>query len=71
MFSGYGIVDLIEEGNTVILIEHNLTMMTQADWLIDIGPYAGDKGRIGKSSSCSPVVGSSKIKILSVTSCVR
>lgn len=31
---------LIEEGNTVILIEHNLTMMTQADWLIDIGPYA-------------------------------
>ena len=34
---------LIEEGNTVILIEHNLTMMTQADWLIDIGPY-GDKG---------------------------
>ena len=35
---------LIEEGNTVILIEHNLTMMTQADWLIDIGPYAGDKG---------------------------
>ena len=37
---------LIEEGNTVILIEHNLTMMTQADWLIDIGPYAGDKGGI-------------------------
>lgn len=35
---------LIDEGNTVILIEHNLTMMTQADWLIDIGPYAGDKG---------------------------
>ena len=35
---------LIEEGNTVILIEHNLTMMTQADWLIDIGPYVGDKG---------------------------
>lgn len=35
---------LIEEGNTVILIEHNLTMMTQADWFIDIGPYAGDKG---------------------------
>ena len=35
---------LIEQGNTVILIEHNLTMMTQADWFIDIGPYAGDKG---------------------------
>ncbi|PNZ69382.1 excinuclease ABC subunit UvrA [Staphylococcus croceilyticus] len=36
--------NLIDEGNTVILIEHNLTMMTQADWLIDIGPFAGDKG---------------------------
>ncbi|MGA4514385.1 ATP-binding cassette domain-containing protein [Staphylococcus caledonicus] len=35
---------LIDEGNTVILIEHNLTMMTQADWFIDIGPFAGDKG---------------------------
>ena len=28
---------LIEEGNTVILIEHNLTMMTQADWLMILG----------------------------------
>ena len=35
---------LIDDHNTVILIEHNLTMMTQADWFIDIGPYAGDKG---------------------------
>lgn len=35
---------LIKEGNTVILIEHNLTMMTQADWLIDVGPGAGTKG---------------------------
>lgn len=35
---------LIDEGNTVILIEHNLTMMTEADWFIDIGPFAGDHG---------------------------
>lgn len=35
---------LIEDGNTVILIEHNLTMMTQADWIIDVGPGAGTKG---------------------------
>ncbi|NJH80279.1 excinuclease ABC subunit UvrA [Staphylococcus hyicus] len=35
---------LIEDGNTVILIEHNLTMMTQADWIIDVGPAAGTKG---------------------------
>ena len=30
---------LIDEGNTVILIEHNLTMMTEADGFIDIGPF--------------------------------
>lgn len=36
--------NLIEQGNTVIIIEHNLTMMTCADWIIDIGPYAGNKG---------------------------
>ncbi|KKD23387.1 MULTISPECIES: excinuclease ABC subunit UvrA [Staphylococcus] len=36
--------NLIEQGNTVIIIEHNLTMMTHADWIIDIGPYAGNKG---------------------------
>lgn len=35
---------LIKDGNTVILIEHNLTMMTQADWLIDVGPGAGTQG---------------------------
>ncbi|OZT76684.1 ATP-binding cassette domain-containing protein [Salinicoccus roseus] len=35
---------LIEQGNTVILIEHNLTMMTHADWLIDVGPGAGMRG---------------------------
>lgn len=35
---------LIEAHNTVIIIEHNLTMMTHADWLIDIGPFAGEKG---------------------------
>jgi excinuclease UvrABC ATPase subunit len=35
---------LIDEGNTVILIEHNLTMMTHADWIIDVGPGAGEKG---------------------------
>lgn len=35
---------LIKEKNTVIIIEHNLTMMTYADWIIDIGPYAGEQG---------------------------
>ncbi|MET3112285.1 excinuclease UvrABC ATPase subunit [Salinicoccus halitifaciens] len=35
---------LIEAGNTVLIVEHNLTMMTHADWLIDIGPGAGKAG---------------------------
>lgn len=52
---------LIEQGNTVILIEHNLTMMTQADWFIDIGPYAGDKG--GQLLYSGQPAGLLKIKI--------
>lgn len=35
---------LIEQGNTVIIIEHNLTMMTHADWITDVGPGAGMNG---------------------------
>ena len=35
---------LIDKGNTVLIIEHNLTMMTHADWIIDMGPGAGMKG---------------------------
>lgn len=31
-------------GLTIIMIEHNLRVMGQADWLVDIGPYAGNKG---------------------------
>ncbi|CAI8033502.1 UvrABC system protein A [Geodia barretti] len=35
---------LVDTGNTVILIEHNIDVMENADWLIDLGPGAGDKG---------------------------
>src|SRR5699024_10476269 len=35
---------LKEADNTMIIVEHNLTMMTHADWLIDIGPGAGNNG---------------------------
>ena len=35
---------LVERGNTVIVIEHNLDVMKQADWLIDVGPDGGSAG---------------------------
>ena len=35
---------LVDAGNTVVLIEHHLDMIKSADWLIDLGPGAGDKG---------------------------
>lgn len=35
---------LIEQGSTVIVIEHNMDMIKCADWVIDIGPEGGDKG---------------------------
>ena len=35
---------LIEKGNTVIIIEHNMDMIKSADWIIDIGPEGGEKG---------------------------
>lgn len=35
---------LVDDGNTVITIEHNLDVIRQADWIIDIGPDGGDKG---------------------------
>ncbi len=35
---------LIEQGNTIIVIEHNMDVIKCADWVIDIGPEGGDKG---------------------------
>lgn len=36
--------ELVESGNTVVVIEHNLEVIKTADWVIDIGPEGGDKG---------------------------
>ncbi|UCG78248.1 MAG: excinuclease ABC subunit UvrA [Nitrospirota bacterium] len=35
---------LVEAGNTVVIIEHNLDLIRTADWMIDLGPGGGDRG---------------------------
>lgn len=35
---------LVEQGNTVVVIEHNLDVIKTADWILDLGPEGGDKG---------------------------
>jgi excinuclease ABC subunit A len=35
---------LVEKGNTVLVIEHNLDVIKSADWIVDMGPEGGDKG---------------------------
>jgi excinuclease ABC subunit A len=41
---------LVDSGNTVIVVEHDMRVAAQSDWLIDIGPGAGDEG--GKTVAC-------------------
>jgi len=43
---------LVDAGNTAVVIEHNLDVMAEADWIIDMGPEAGNGG--GKVVAAGP-----------------
>jgi excinuclease UvrABC ATPase subunit len=35
---------LVDAGNTAVVVEHNLDIMAEADWIIDLGPEGGSAG---------------------------
>jgi excinuclease ABC subunit A len=35
---------LVDAGNTIIVVEHDMHVITASDWIIDVGPGAGDEG---------------------------
>ena len=38
---------LIDAGNSAVVVEHNLDVIAEADWILDLGPEAGDAGEEG------------------------
>ncbi len=53
---------LVDAGNTIVIIEHNLDVIKTADWLIDLGPEGGDRGgeivAVGTPEQVAKVTGS-------------
>jgi excinuclease ABC subunit A len=51
---------LVEGGNTVIVVEHDMRVVAGSDWVIDIGPGAGEEG--GRIVASGPPVNMAKVK---------
>ncbi|MEZ4799836.1 MAG: excinuclease ABC subunit UvrA [Flavobacteriales bacterium] len=51
---------LLEKGHSIIAIEHNVDVMKNADWIIDLGPDGGNKG--GELVYAGPIEGLKKVK---------
>ena len=43
--------ELLDAGNSIIIIEHSLDVIKNADWIIDLGPESGDSG--GRVLACA------------------
>ena len=54
---------LIEQGHSIIVIEHNTDVIKSADWVIDLGPEAGDEGGNLSLCRCSGRLEKSKGKL--------
>ncbi|WP_287928449.1 excinuclease ABC subunit UvrA [Arthrobacter sp.] len=54
------LVRLKASGNTVFLVEHNMDLVRRADWLVDVGPRAGDDG--GQVLYSGPVAGLAEVQ---------
>jgi excinuclease ABC subunit A len=52
--------ELVDQGNTVVVIEHNLDVVKTADWLVDFGPEGGDGGGLIVASGTPEDVAKSK-----------
>jgi excinuclease ABC subunit A len=52
--------ELVDHGNTVVVIEHDMQVVAQSDWVIDIGPGAGDLGGAVVSQGRPKVVAASR-----------
>ncbi len=54
------LVRLVEAGNTVVIIEHNLDVIAEADWIVDLGPEGGEAG--GRVVAQGPPAGVARVR---------